>query len=125
MGILFWSKKVNLMNLFKIDSHPLLPANGIRIGAVFFSGCILFAAEVFTVHHRNLSAAPVGFSSEVHIASPAIITGGRNIAFERGTILSKAPGTYLNLLECCQSDEAIKSRIALGGINCHLERMHH
>jgi len=37
------------------------------------------------------------FLRYVHLSSPAVITGGRNIAFETGSAVSNAPASYLNL----------------------------
>ena len=58
--------------------------------------------------------------SRIHTASPALITGGRNIAFETGNGVSNSPASYLNMLDCCESDEAISSRIAIGKTKCKI-----
>jgi len=58
--------------------------------------------------------------TKVHTASPALITGGRNVAFETGNGVSNAPASYLNMLDCCESDEAISARIAVGQIKCEI-----
>ena len=56
--------------------------------------------------------------AKVHTASPALITGGRNIAFETGNAVANAPASYLTMLDCCESDEAIADRIAMGRTTC-------
>lgn len=60
--------------------------------------------------------------SILHTASPAIITGGRNIAFETGNALSNAPASYINMLSCCEADESIASRILYGQVTCKIIR---
>ena len=112
----------------KSDIRPVLRicagfGGGGAIGAAAF---VLICAALFAVGQAavmrcNPDQPLLTFCEQVQVASPATITGGRNIAFENGAVISKAPGTYINLLECCQSDEAIKSRIALGRIGCHVE----
>lgn len=54
------------------------------------------------------------FFGKIHTASPAIVPAGRNIAFESGNALANAPASYLTMLDCCESDEAIAYRIAMG-----------
>ncbi len=49
----------------------------------------------------------------VHLAAPVLATAGRNIAFETGNAVSNAPASYLTMLDCCESDEAIADRIAV------------
>jgi hypothetical protein len=49
----------------------------------------------------------------VHLAAPVLATAGRNIAFESGNAVSNAPASYLTMLDCCESDEAIADRIAV------------
>lgn len=58
--------------------------------------------------------------TQVQTASPAIITAGRNIAFESGNGVSNAPASYLTMLDCCESDEAIAARIAIGQLKCEI-----
>jgi len=58
--------------------------------------------------------------TQVQTASPAIITAGRNIAFETGNGVSNAPASYLTMLDCCESDEAIAARIAVGQLKCNI-----
>ena len=60
------------------------------------------------------------FLQKIHIASVATITGGRNVAFETGNALSNAPASYLTMLDCCESDEAISDRIAVGQTSCRI-----
>ncbi|MCP4747726.1 MAG: hypothetical protein GY874_16550 [Desulfobacteraceae bacterium] len=60
------------------------------------------------------------FLKSVHIASPALATAGRNIAFESGNAIANAPASYLTMLDCCESDEAIASRIAAGKTSCRI-----
>jgi hypothetical protein len=52
------------------------------------------------------------FIQSVHLAAPVLATAGRNIAFESGNAASNAPASYLTMLDCCESDEAIGERIA-------------
>jgi len=58
--------------------------------------------------------------TRVQTASPAIITAGRNVAFETGNGVSNAPASYLTMLDCCESDEAIAARIAVGQLKCEI-----
>jgi len=60
------------------------------------------------------------FLQKIHIASVATITGGRNVAFETGNAVSNAPASYLTMLDCCESDEAISDRIAVGQTSCKI-----
>ena len=52
------------------------------------------------------------FIQSVHLAAPVLATAGRNIAFESGNAAANAPASYLTMLDCCESDEAIGERIA-------------
>ncbi len=58
----------------------------------------------------------------VFLATPANVPAGRNIAFEVGNAVSNAPASYLTMLDCCESDEAIADRIAVGQTRCTLIR---
>lgn len=58
----------------------------------------------------------------VFIAAPATVPAGRNIAFENGNAISNAPASYLTMLDCCESDEAIADRIAVGLTQCRIIR---
>jgi len=58
--------------------------------------------------------------TQVQTASPAIITAGRNIAFETGNGVSNAPASYLTMLDCCESDEAIAARVTVGQLKCKI-----
>lgn len=60
--------------------------------------------------------------SRVHTAAPATITGGRNIAFESGNAITNAPASYLTQLDCCESDEAISTRISFSQTRCTINR---
>ena len=58
----------------------------------------------------------------VYLSSPAIVPAGRNIAFEIGNAVANAPASYLTMLDCCESDEAISDRIAVGQTQCRILR---
>lgn len=58
----------------------------------------------------------------VFLATPANVPAGRNIAFEVGNAVSNAPASYLTMLDCCESDEAIADRIAVGQTRCTILR---
>lgn len=60
------------------------------------------------------------FLKHLHLASPALVPAGRNIAFESGNAVSNAPGSYLTMLDCCESDEAISHRISVGETTCRI-----
>lgn len=62
------------------------------------------------------------FLNSVFIAAPATVPAGRNIAFENGNAVSNAPASYLTMLDCCESDEAIADRIAVGLTQCRIVR---
>jgi hypothetical protein len=62
------------------------------------------------------------FIQSVHLAAPVLATAGRNIAFESGNAASNAPASYLTMLDCCESDEAIGERLALAGTTSRLKR---
>jgi len=64
------------------------------------------------------------FLERVVLASPATVTAGRNIAFETSNALSNAPASYLTMLDCCESDEAIADRIATSGLRAAVRRGH-
>ena len=59
---------------------------------------------------------------KVYLASPALAPAGRNIAFETSNAVSNATASYLTMLDCCESDEAIADRIALGKTQCRIIR---
>lgn len=58
--------------------------------------------------------------TKVHTASPALIVGGRNVAYETGNGIANAPASYLTMLDCCEADEAISFRIAIGELKCEI-----
>ena len=87
-------------------------------------GSFLFFCQQVNKKKLGESEARLSFLRQIYIASPAVITGGRNIAFETGTAISNAPASYLNLLDCCESDEAIASRIAIGQTSCRIIKGH-
>jgi hypothetical protein len=60
------------------------------------------------------------FIQSVHLAAPVLAAAGRNIAFESGNAASNAPASYLTMLDCCESDEAIGERIAVTRITSRL-----
>jgi hypothetical protein len=59
-------------------------------------------------------------TAKIPTASPALVPAGRNIAFESGNAITNAPASYLNMLDCCESDEAISQRLAMGDIKAKL-----
>lgn len=89
---------------------------------VFAGGVFLYFYYQVNLKQTNsiILAEKQSFLRHVQIASPSIITGGRNIAFESGLAAFNAPASYLNLLDCCESDEAISSRIAIGQTKCKI-----
>lgn len=58
----------------------------------------------------------------VHLASPALASAGRNIAFESSNMVANAPASYLAMLDCCESDEAIVDRLAVGQTRCTIRK---
>lgn len=62
------------------------------------------------------------FVQSIHLAAPVLATAGRNIAFESGNASSNAPASYLTMLDCCESDEAIGERIAAAQTTSRLLR---
>ena len=58
----------------------------------------------------------------VHTSAPAIVTAGRNISFESGSAMANAPGSYINMLDCCEADEAIAERMLSTQIKATLTR---
>lgn len=60
--------------------------------------------------------------TEVFLPAPANVPAGRNIAFEVGNAVANAPASYLTMLDCCESDEAIADRIAVGQTQCTIIR---
>ncbi len=50
------------------------------------------------------------FLDTVHIASPAIISGHRNIAFETGSTITNMPAGYITSGSCCEYDESLARR---------------
>lgn len=78
------------------------------------NGVYKHASGWFTARHD--------FLNSVFLAAPATVPAGRNIAFENGNALSNAPASYLTMLDCCESDEAIADRIAVGLTQCRIIR---
>jgi hypothetical protein len=70
-------------------------------------------------HHRKVRSHLL---DTVYLSSPAIVPAGRNIAFEIGNAAANAPASYLTMLDCCESDEAISDRIAVGQTQCRIIR---
>lgn len=75
-----------------------------------------------SVYHPNAHERKVRsrLLSTVYLSSPAIVPAGRNIAFEIGNAVANAPASYLTMLDCCESDEAISDRIAVGQTQCRI-----
>ena len=76
------------------------------------------------VYHPNAHQQKVRghLLNTVYLSSPAIVPAGRNIAFEIGNAVANAPASYLTMLDCCESDEAISDRIAVGQTQCRIIR---
>jgi hypothetical protein len=95
---------------------------------VFFSFLIGLAAFVLLYqlvnksysHDSDIQIKRQALLKTIYTASPALITGGRNIAFETGNGFTTAPASYLTMLDCCESDEAIADRIAIGQTKCSI-----
>ena len=62
------------------------------------------------------------FHSCIHLAAPSLATAGRNIAFENSNAITNAPASYLTMLDCCESDEAIADRMAVAKTTSRLIR---
>lgn len=99
------------------------------IGAGMFFFCMLLCFLLLMVQ-VNATYRPHSPSQQRRIvllrglpfASPAIIPAGRNIAFETGNVITNAPASYLTMLDCCESDEAIADRIAVGNLKAKVIR---
>lgn len=90
----------------------------ITIGYVVVSGMILIGF-VLSVNTLYSNASPWFearrmFVEQIYLASPATVPAGRNIAHETSNAVANAPASYLTMLDCCESDEAISDRIAVG-----------
>lgn len=88
---------------------------------LFFSSAGLLVNSSYS-HGSPVNGARAQLLRAVHLASPVITPAGRNIAFETGNSMANGPGTYLNHLDCCESDEAIADRIAIGKTFCRVVR---
>jgi hypothetical protein len=62
------------------------------------------------------------FHRSIHLAAPSVATAGRNIAFENNNAITNAPASYLTMLDCCESDEAIADRMAVAKTTSRLIR---
>jgi len=71
-------------------------------------------------HDSDIQIKRQTLLKNLYMASPALITGGRNIAFETGNGITTAPASYITMLDCCESDEAIADRIAIGRTKCNI-----
>ena len=83
-----------------------------------------FCWKTNSVYHLNAHQQKVRghLLNTVYLSSPAIVPAGRNIAFEIGNAVANAPASYLTMLDCCESDEAISDRIAVGQTQCRIIR---
>lgn len=83
---------------------------------VFLALCLNINAKYAEKNDVNITKT--NLLRSLHTASPALVPAGRNIAFETGNAVSNAPASYLTMLDCCESDEAIASRISIGKTSC-------
>lgn len=96
--------------------------------ALFLHGIVALMALVFLLQHTNGKYSKLSHTfqkkqmllTKVHTASPALIVGGRNVAYETGNGVANAPASYLTMLDCCEADEAISFRIAIGQLKCEI-----
>ena len=88
------------------------------LGFIFVSLLLVFSYLFYNLQSNNQIMNKQYFLNNIFIASPALVTAGRNIAYESSNALSNAPASYLNLLDCCENDEAITSRMATGQTTC-------
>ena len=69
--------------------------------------CMLMAFFLhiwITKKNRLRSQFKKEFLKNIQVTSPAIITAGRNIAFESNNAITNAPASYLTMMDCCESD---------------------
>lgn len=88
---------------------------------------LLLGVLAWKVNGRYHSQSPwhktrYSLLTEVYLPAPANVPAGRNIAFEVGNAVANAPASYLTMLDCCESDEAISDRIAVGQTQCTIIR---
>lgn len=83
-----------------------------------------FRLKINSLYSPDLNTGMVrkNLARAVFVPSPAIVPAGRNIAFENSNAVSNAPASYLTMLDCCESDEAISDRIAVGKTQCRIIR---
>jgi hypothetical protein len=89
------------------------------IGIATFMSLYQFVNQKYA-HDSDIQIKRQTLLKNLYTASPALITGGRNIAFETGNGITTAPASYITMLDCCESDEAIADRIAIGQTKCNI-----
>lgn len=92
----------------------------VLLGVIFLSLCV-------KVNGTYRQAGPTmkkraAFHGSIHLAAPCLATAGRNIAFENNNAITNAPASYLTMLDCCESDEAIADRMAVANTTSRLIR---
>lgn len=99
--------------MYKSDSKYCGMTAGFMVILLAVLGCLwLKVNSAYGPNTRGMRQRAAFFQS-VHLAAPVLATAGRNIAFESGNAASNAPASYLTMLDCCESDEAIGERIAV------------
>ena len=86
-------------------------------GGLFFSAIAVnhrYSESSVSLAKKNILTATIP------TASPALVPAGRNIAFESGNAIANAPASYLTILDCCESDEAIAERTAISELQAVL-----
>jgi hypothetical protein len=92
----------------------------VLLGAIFLSLC--FKANGIYRHGSPTMKKRAAFHGSIHLAAPSLPTAGRNIAFENSNAITNAPASYLTMLDCCESDEAIADRMAVANTTSRLIR---
>lgn len=95
----------------------------VLLGAIFLSLC--FKVNGIYRHESPTMRKRAAFHSSIHLAAPGLATAGRNIAFENSNAITNAPASYLTMLDCCESDEAIADRMAVANTTSRLIQRRH
>lgn len=92
----------------------------VLLGALFLILC--FKVNCIYRHESPSMKKRAAFHRSIHLAAPSLATAGRNIAFENSNAITNAPASYLTMLDCCESDEAIAERMAVANTTSRLIR---
>lgn len=108
--------------------HNQIFASRKHMAALFLYCVVVSITLILLLQHTNGKYSEISHAfqkkqillTKVQTASPAIIVGGRNVAYETGNGVANAPASYLTMLDCCEADEAISFRIAIGQLKCEI-----